>query len=1031
MKHLQLRPLIFLLLVGILAQQVRGQLLDPTFNPTDVGNNNGDGFNGIVHSTTLQPDGKILVAGEFSTYNGVACKNLGRLNTDGSLDASFNAGGGTTLPIRSVARQADGKFIIGGDFTYYDLTIINRVARINANGSIDASFTPGISPNYSVYAAVPLSDGKVLIGGDFTNFNGPNRIARFYPSGTHDNTFTTGTGANQDVRSTIVQPDGKIIIGGWFNSYNGTARSKIARVNTNGSVDSTFNPGTGANNWVRTSTIQPDGKVIIGGDFTSFNGTALNRIARLNADGSLDASFNPGTGAPAGTVMATAVQPDGKIIVGGYFTSFNGMARNRIVRLNADGSVDASFNPGVGADDAVLNITVQPDGKIIIGGEFLSYYGTGRRYLARLNADGSLDTPFNAGTGANERITAIVLQADGKALVSGYFTSYNGTGRRGIARFNTDGSLDPSFNTGPPMDYHAQSLILQADGKIIVGGEFTINNNMADSFTRLNADGSEDPSFNPAGNTNASVHSTVLQPDGKIIIGGTFTTCNGISSRRIARLNADGSLDASFNIGTGASFDVNAVLLQPDGKYIIGGDFMSYNGTPMMRIARINADGSLDPSFNPGTGANIQIDDMVLQPDGKILITGGFLNYNGTARRCIARVNADGSLDTSFDPGTGASWYINAITLRPDGKILIAGEFTSYNGTPRTRLALLNPDGSLDAFFHPGTGANSPISAMALQTDGKVIIGGFFTSYNGTGRNRITRVNGTAPDTDNDQVADHVDNCPTTANTSQEDVDIDGIGDACDACAPAVRPKLILEGPYDAATGLMSDALRSSLMPTTEPYTAAGYVHVAGGGGETTTSAVLSITGPNAIVDWVLVELRSATSPSTRIATHAALLQRDGDVVNVNGTSGVGFNIPCGNYYVAVRHRNHLGVMSLNSMALSTTPTSVDFSSAATATYGTNARKPITGTFPAQALWAGDASFNGQVRYTGTGNDRDLVLVTVGSTTPNSTITNTYSSRDVNMNGQVRYTGSGNDRDPILVNVGSTTPNNVRLQQLP
>ncbi len=264
-----------------------------------------------------------------------------------------------------------------------------------------------------------------------------------------------------------------------------------------------------------------------------------------------------------------------------------------------------------------------------------------------------------------------------------------------------------------------------------------------------------------------------------------------------------------------------------------------------------------------------------------------------------------------------------------------------------------------------------------------------------------------------------------------------GVDDDCDGlvdegCAVQVAARVVLEGPYMAGTGLMNADLRAlPSFPLSEPYTALGYVHSGGGGGETIAPAGLAGTGNNAVVDWILLELRDQSTPATVLASHGALVQRDGDVVGMDGVSPVQFGLPPGSYRVALRHRNHLGVMTLNPVALSSSPVAVDFISAATATFGASARKSITGTFPAQALWAGDVTFNGQVKYTGSGNDRDPILTTVGSITPNNTVVNTYSTRDVNMNGQVKYTGSGNDRDPILVNVGSTTPNNVRTQQLP
>lgn len=247
------------------------------------------------------------------------------------------------------------------------------------------------------------------------------------------------------------------------------------------------------------------------------------------------------------------------------------------------------------------------------------------------------------------------------------------------------------------------------------------------------------------------------------------------------------------------------------------------------------------------------------------------------------------------------------------------------------------------------------------------------------------------------------------------------------ASAVQVRPKVFLEGPYNTGTGLMNDAMRTAgLVPLTEPFTALGYDH-AMSGGEATTPAVLSVTGNNAIVDWVVVELRHAAQPSLVVASACALVQRDGDVVDVDGSSPVRLFVSAGNYHVAVRHRNHLGVMTANAIALGPTASTVDLTTAATATHGNEARKTVGSV---QVLWAGDATRNGVLSYTGGGNDRDPILVRIGSTLPNSSVAG-YFVEDVNMDGWVKYTGSGNDRDPILLNIGSTTPNSVRQQQLP
>lgn len=243
--------------------------------------------------------------------------------------------------------------------------------------------------------------------------------------------------------------------------------------------------------------------------------------------------------------------------------------------------------------------------------------------------------------------------------------------------------------------------------------------------------------------------------------------------------------------------------------------------------------------------------------------------------------------------------------------------------------------------------------------------------------------------------------------------------------------KVLLEGPYDANTQLMSDALRTAgLVPASEPYTALGFLHAGGGGGESRQAGALTGAGNNAIVDWVLVELRDNATGQSVVATRSALLQRDGDVVAEDGSSPIAFEAAPGNYKVAVRHRNHLGAMTNGSIAMSATPTSLDLSLPATATHGTEARKNIGAR---AALWAGNCVRDGTVsalKYIGAGNDRDPVLVRIGGLLPNNTVTG-YWSEDVNMDGVVKYTGTLNDRDPILVNIGGSSPNNVRTEQLP
>ncbi|MBK7269349.1 MAG: hypothetical protein IPI07_07515 [Flavobacteriales bacterium] len=238
-----------------------------------------------------------------------------------------------------------------------------------------------------------------------------------------------------------------------------------------------------------------------------------------------------------------------------------------------------------------------------------------------------------------------------------------------------------------------------------------------------------------------------------------------------------------------------------------------------------------------------------------------------------------------------------------------------------------------------------------------------------------------------------------------------------------------MNGPYVSNVSLMRDDLRAaSLLPLTEPYSALGYVHHAQGGGETIAPAVLTVTGNNAVVDWVFLEVRGPSEPSQVIATRSGLLQRDGDVVDLDGVSPVRLYVPSGQYHLAMRHRNHLGVMTAGTHLFTIgTTISVRFDLPATTTYGTNAQRDVSGV---HTLWSGDVTGNGQVKYAGGNNDRDPILVAIGGTVPTATVTG-YLGADCTLDGVVKYAGGNNDRDHILQTVGGTVPTAVRNAQLP
>lgn len=336
------------------------------------------------------------------------------------------------------------------------------------------------------------------------------------------------------VNAMVQQPDGKMIIAGTFTQILGATRGHVARLNADGTLDTAFDPN--ANGTVNAVALQPDGKILLGGAFTSLRpngastGTTRYYIARVNADGSLDSTFSVMLNADA---HAIALQADGKILVGGAFQTVNNLSYDSIARFNADGTLDTPFQPRPAG--AVYCIAVQPDGDIVVGGNFPFLappegFNGARRYVARLSPAGLVDSVFDPR--ANGIVRCVAVQADGKVLLGGEFTTLrpnsptNTVTRNHIARVNTDGTLDTGFDPGA--NAPVSSLALQADGRVLMGGEFTtLAPNGASTTTtrnriaRLNTDGRVDSAFDP--NANGAVNAVALQADGAALVGGAFT----------------------------------------------------------------------------------------------------------------------------------------------------------------------------------------------------------------------------------------------------------------------------------------------------------------------------------------------------------------------------------------------------------------------------------------------------------------------------------------------------------------------------
>lgn len=707
---------------------------------------------GTVFSALEQPDGKRVVVGSFSRVNGAASAQLVRFNANGSVDAAFQQKVGQVGPTYRVALQPNGQLLLTA-FTGITLTAggLNRTAllRLNADGSADASFDVGVGPTTaqaanagSVDFTLPLPNGQVLVTGLFDHFGGAaiNGVARLTATGTVDATFNPGgSGPNDYVVGAAHLPGGKLLVNGYFTAYNGTARHGLARLNADGTLDPTFDPSLALGNGssIDNIAVQPDGRVLVAGYISPAGGGPQRALVRLLPDGGADNSFTAPAIFGLGSIYsfygnAMEVQADGRIVVASHSTTYG-----PVNRLNADGSLDASYQTGAMPDFNIFSLALLSTGGLLEAGNYFTLGPNSRQALVQLEASGTLDPTFQPTFQVPGTVSNVARQADGKLLAIGNFSEVSGQASAAIARFNPNGSLDATYTGGAALSAPALDLALQPDGRLLVLGAATVQ--------RLLETGALDNSFvAPATlGTELLAARLLLQPDGRVLVGGEVRTS---TTRAILRLLADGSRDASFapvgGPGTNRFVQVQALALQPDGKILVAGTYTAGStATSSRTVQRLESTGIFDPAFNGGDfvlATNTPtINSLVVQPDGNVLVGGGFSSYAGIARSNVARLAPDGTLDASFVPPVAAG-SVQRIALQPNGRILLGGSFTA--ASLPTNLARLLATGAADASFAATTVPNATVRALLVQPDGRLVLGGSFTSIGGQPTMGLARI---------------------------------------------------------------------------------------------------------------------------------------------------------------------------------------------------------------------------------------------------------------------------------------------------
>lgn len=783
-------------------------LNNPIYNGFSSSNSSGGAK---VYTTKILNNGKIVVYGDFDLYQGITTNKLAILNPDGSLDTSFNVGLGPNYVdqhYRSssmICEQSDGKLIVVGNFTTFNGVSKKNIVRLNLDGTIDTSFNVGSSSNGYITCVKIQNDGKILCGGKFSQFNGQAyaSMVRLNTNGTIDSSFNIGLGFKNTINSftedgiikTIdIQNDNKIIVGGKFLKFNNIVKINLVRLNSNGTIDNSFNIGIGGGNNTtdgtnngqiyRTIYDNSSNKIYLTGIINNFNGNPSFNLLRLNNDGTIDTTFNftstigyNGLNSN-GYIYDMNLQSNGKILLGGEGINLNNCTGNycsRIIQINQDGTIDDTFDCKlVGAYTTVYSIDSLND-FIIISGQFTSVNFTPiyKGSIVKILQNGLTDLSFNPNLGTDAYapvITSSINLNDGNILINPTYSTnyiypngntngiYNERITAGLLKITPTGTIFANeYNNFLNSNMYANCLTKDNSSSVIASVSTT---------RKIYENGLIDNTFSPTNSitapnyVNIFVYDHAVQNDNKIIIGGNFRyTFLGNSSyrQRVMRVNSNGTLDTSFNVGKGINgtsvagtegYVVNSIQLLPDNKILLGGLFSNYNDNIVSNIVRLTETGTYDGTFNVGSGFNDEIKKIQYQSNtNKLIIVGKFNSYNNFNYNYIIRLNSDGTIDTSFtspfNQGSNNS-YISNLVIQPDGKYIISGLMDNIQFLKR-----LNTDGSIDNTFFNNTFLVENITYwnfdiiknISLLPNNKILITGRFSHINNVRRNGIALLN--------------------------------------------------------------------------------------------------------------------------------------------------------------------------------------------------------------------------------------------------------------------------------------------------
>ncbi len=642
----------YLLIVLHAGAQTSEIKLDTTFNTLD----NSSIY--YVNAVVKQSD-KLVIAGFFNKVANVSCGNICRLLNDSVVDPSFITGTGFNREVKKVVVLPSDKMYVMGAFTSYSNVNINYLMRLNANGTPDLTFTP----NFDV--------GSVL-------------------------------------KDFAVQSDGMLVVVGQFNTYSGYPRKNLVRLKANGNLDLTFNSGDANNGVFNKVALQSTDKIILAGEFSKHLSKNVTSIVRLLSTGNVDDTFSCTLAINGNNVVAinaVFIHPNDEITI-----PRKELYPIEASRYNNDGGLLYKYSFLVNESSVLL-----PNGNFLSGSSYDYEDGAFRKFPIEYSAAGNIVKSYNASGwyysyDFSYDSPSKLFVIDGQVYMGSNYYETNGMLPRRFIRLTDANEIDFHFLPQGGPNYSITDLAKHSLNKYILIGGFTrIGTVKIKTIAMVDSTCVVDPTFNPGSGFNGPALCVAIQADGKIIVGGDFTFYNNQPAPHIIRLMPDGSMDATFNIGSGVDYPVYDIQIIDTDKILVAGVFGQYNNTEVSNVVCLNMDGSANGVFNSnaGTGTNGRI-RKIYATDSNIYLIGDFNFYNGNISKHIVRLNIDGTYDDTFNPGQGDNGSLND-AVEYNNKLYVVGDFTMFNSLSIRSMAKLNLDGTMETSFYSPTFTGSPI----------------------------------------------------------------------------------------------------------------------------------------------------------------------------------------------------------------------------------------------------------------------------------------------------------------------------------